>query len=85
MPAQARPHLNRRARGLRRIARISRGAICRLCGSDDERISHYVEYDPGCAIGFTFHWPRPSGSAGDPGVFGSQQNAPLRDVDVPRS
>ncbi len=73
------------------MARISRGVICRLCGSDDERISdlveydHWVEYDPGCAIGFTFHWPRPSGSAGDPDVFGSQQSAPLRDVDVPRS
>lgn len=62
---------------------LSRAAICRLYGIDDARISDWVEYDPGYAIKFTFYRPRPSGSAGDPDIFGSQQYAPLLDVPVP--
>ncbi|MGE5339412.1 MAG: DUF4387 domain-containing protein [Gemmatimonadota bacterium] len=62
---------------------LSRAAISRLYAIDEARISDFVEYDPGCAIKFTFYRPRPSGSAGDPDIFGSQQYAPLLDVEVP--
>jgi hypothetical protein len=62
---------------------LSRAAICNLYGIKDERISEWVEYEPGFAIKFTFYRPRPSGSAGDPDIFGSQQYAPLLDVEVP--
>lgn len=68
---------------VKRSGVLSRAAICRLYGIDDARISDWVEYDPGYAIKFTFYRPRPSGSAGDPDIFGSQQYAPLLDVDVP--
>jgi len=64
-------------------ARWLRAAICRLYAIDDARISDWVEYDPGYAIKFTFYRPQPSGSAGDPDIFGSQQYAPLLDVEVP--
>ena len=48
-----------------------------------ERISDFVEYDPGYAIKFTLYRLRPSGSAGDGDIFGAQQYAPLLDVQVP--
>lgn len=68
---------------VKRSGALSRAAVCRLYGIDDARISDFVEYDPGCAIKFTFYRPHPSGSAGDSDIFGSQQYAPLLDVDVP--
>ena len=68
---------------VKRSGVLSRPAICRLYGIDDSRISDWVEYDPGYAIKFTFFRPRPSGSAGDPDIFGSQQYAPLLDIEVP--
>ena len=42
-----------------------------------------MEYDPGCAIQFTIYRDRPSGSPGDPDIFGAQQYAPLLDIEVP--
>jgi len=39
--------------------------------------------DPGNAIKFTTYRLRPSGSPGDPDIFGAQQYAPLLDIDVP--
>ena len=42
-----------------------------------------VEFDPANAIKFTIYRLTPSGSAGDPDIFGSQQYAPLLDIDVP--
>jgi hypothetical protein len=68
---------------VKRSGVLSRAAICRLYAIDDARISDWVEYDPGYAIKFTFYRPWPSGSAGDPDIFGSQQYAPLLDVEVP--
>jgi len=41
-----------------------------------------VEFDPGNAIKFTIARRRPSGSPGDPDIFGSQQYAPLLDIEV---
>ena len=67
---------------VRRRAAITRQSIARLYGIPQERISDFVEYDPGCAIKFTIYRDRPSGSAGDPDIFGSQQYAPLLDIPI---
>jgi len=48
-----------------------------------ERLSDFVEFDPACAIKFTFYRTSPSGSPGDGDVFGCQQYAPLMDVEIP--
>ncbi len=68
---------------VKRSGVLSRASICRVYGIAPERISDFVEYDPGYAIKFTFYRPYPSGSAGDPDIFGSQQYAPLLDLAVP--
>ena len=62
---------------------LSRQAVCKLYGIPDARISDHVEFDPGLAIKFTIFRKVPSGSAGDPDIFGSQQYGPLLDVPVP--
>jgi hypothetical protein len=62
---------------------LSREAVCRIYGIPDSRISDHVEFEPACAIKFTIYRERPSGSVGDPDIFGSQQYAPLLDVEVP--
>ena len=38
---------------------------------------------PANAIKFTIYRLRPSGSPGDPDIFGAQQYAPLLDIEVP--
>jgi hypothetical protein len=62
---------------------LSRAAICKLYGIPESRISDHVEFDPGMAIKFTMYRKVPSGSVGDPDVFGSQQYGPLLGVEVP--
>ena len=62
---------------------ITRESVARLYGITDSRISDFVEFDPANAIKFTIHRLQPSGSAGDPDIFGSQQYAPLLDIEVP--
>ena len=62
---------------------LSREAICRIYGIPAERISDHVEFEPGLAIKFTLYRKMPSGSVGDPDIFGSQQYGPLLDVQVP--
>jgi len=68
---------------VRRSGVLSRAAICKLYGIPDGRISDHVEFDPGLAIKFTMYRKLPSGSVGDPDVFGSQQYGPLLGVEVP--
>lgn len=68
---------------VKRARVLTREAMARLYGIAPERISDFVEFDPGNAIKFTIYRPRPSGSPGDPDIFGSQQYAPLLDVEVP--
>ena len=63
---------------------LTRETIARLFGIDTSRISHFVEFDPGNAIKFTITRLQPSGSPGDPDIFGSQQYAPLLDIEVPQ-
>ncbi|MBI3054630.1 MAG: DUF4387 domain-containing protein [Betaproteobacteria bacterium] len=68
---------------VRRARVLTRESVARLYRIPDERISDFVEYDPGCAVKFTIYRLRPSGSAGDSDIFGAQQYAPLLDVEVP--
>ena len=62
---------------------LTRATVARLYGIAPERISDFVEFDPANAIKFTIYRLRPSGSPGDPDIFGAQQYAPLLDLDVP--
>jgi hypothetical protein len=62
---------------------LTRDSISALYGIPDSRISDFVEFDPGCAIKFTIYRTAPSGSAGDPDIFGAQQYAPLLGIEVP--
>jgi hypothetical protein len=62
---------------------LTRETVAALYGIADERISDFVEFDPAYAIKFTIYRNRPSGSPGDPDIFGAQQYAPLMDIKVP--
>ena|SRR5215469_859015 len=62
---------------------LSRAAICKLYGIPEQRLSDHVEFEPALAIKFTIYRRQPSGSVGDPDIFGSQQYGPLLDVPVP--
>ncbi len=62
---------------------LSREAICRLYGIPDSRVSDHVAFEPALAIKFTIYREQPSGSVGDPDIFGSQQYGPLLDIAVP--
>jgi hypothetical protein len=62
---------------------LTRETVARLYGIPEARISDFVEFDPACAIKFTIYRDRPSGSPGDPDIFGAQQYAPLLDIVVP--
>jgi len=64
---------------------LTRETVAALYGIDGERISDFVEFDPALAIKFTIYRVRPSGSPGDPDIFGAQQYAPLMDVEIPLS
>ena len=68
---------------VKRSGVLSRTSIARLFGIPEDRISDFVEFDPGFAIKFTLYRTLTSGSAGDPDIFGSQQYAPLFDIEVP--
>jgi hypothetical protein len=59
--------------------------VARLYRIPVERISDFVLFDPACAIKFTICRERASGSPGDPDIFGSQQYAPLLDIEIPVS
>lgn len=68
-----------RVKRTRVLTRETMAALFRIAA---ERISDFVEYDPGYAIKFTIYRLTPSGSAGDGDIFGAQQYAPLLDVEV---
>lgn len=70
---------------VKRSKAITRATMARLFNIPEERIADFVEYDPGYAIKFTIYRLRPSGSPGDPDIFGAQQYAPLLDVEIPQS
>ena len=62
---------------------LSRKSVAKLYGIEVSRIADFVYFDPAYAIKFTISRKRPSGSPGDSDIFGSQQYAPLLDVEVP--
>ena len=68
---------------VKRARVLTRESVQRLYGLAPERIADFVEFDPGNAIKFTIYRLRPSGSPGDPDIFGAQQYAPLLDIEVP--
>jgi Domain of unknown function (DUF4387) len=68
---------------VKRARVLTRDTVAKLYGLALERIVDFVEFDPAFAIKFTITRLRPSGSPGDPDIFGSQQYAPLLDVEVP--
>jgi Domain of unknown function (DUF4387) len=68
---------------VKRARVLTRESVRKLYRIPDERIADFVEFDPANAIKFTIYRLRPSGSPGDPDIFGAQQYAPLLDIDVP--
>jgi hypothetical protein len=68
---------------VRRSGALSREAVAALYRIPADRITTFVEYDPGLAIKFTIRRDRPSGSPGERDVFGSQQYPPLFDIPIP--
>lgn len=68
---------------VRNSGALTRASVAALYGIDEARISDFVEFDPAFAIKFTIYRPRPSGSPGDPDIFGAQQYAPLMSVNIP--
>ena len=68
---------------VKRARVLTRDTVTRLFGIADNRITDFVEFDPANAIKFTITRLQPSGSPGDPDIFGSQQYAPLLGIEVP--
>ncbi|MBM3343252.1 MAG: DUF4387 domain-containing protein [Betaproteobacteria bacterium] len=68
---------------VKRARVLTRETVARLYGIPFDRITDFVEFDPANAIKFTILRMEPSGSAGDPDIFGSQHYAPLLDLEVP--
>jgi len=68
---------------VKRARVLTRETVTALFGIAPERIADFVEFDPANAIKFTIYRERPSGSPGDPDIFGAQQYAPLLDIEVP--
>ncbi|WP_108484818.1 DUF4387 domain-containing protein [Oceaniglobus ichthyenteri] len=62
---------------------LTRETVADLYGISQNRITDFVAFDPAYAIKFSILRDRPSGSAGDPDIFGAQQYAPLMDIEVP--
>ena len=62
---------------------LTRESVAKLYGIPPERICDFVEFEPANAIKFTIYRIQPSGGPGDPDIFGSQQYAPLLDLEVP--
>jgi len=57
--------------------------VAALFGIAEQRITHHTVFEPANAIKFTIRRLKPSGTPGETDVFGSQQYAPLFDVQVP--
>lgn len=62
---------------------LTKENICKIYDISEDRISDFVMFDPAYAFKFTLYRSRPSGSAGEGDIFGSQQYAPLLDIEIP--
>ncbi len=67
---------------VRRSGAITRATISKLYNLRQDRITEFEEFDPANAIKFTILRERPSGSPGDPDIFGAQQYAPLMGIEI---
>ena len=61
---------------------ITRESIARLYRIPMERITEFVWFEPANAIKFTIRRIRPSGGPGEHDLYGSQQYAPLFDLEI---
>ena len=64
---------------------ITRRKMAQLLRIPEERITDFATFDPAMAIKFTILRSQPSGSPGDPDIFGAQQYGPLMDLEVPQA
>jgi hypothetical protein len=64
---------------------LTRETVAKLYGISQNRITDFVAFDPAYAIKFSILRERPSGSPGDPDIFGAQQYPPLMEIEVPSS
>jgi len=62
---------------------LDKPKIARLFGIDEQRVTDFVVFEPANAIKFTIRRLQPSGGMGESDLFGSQQYAPLFDVEIP--
>lgn len=62
---------------------VTPDTIAKLYGIKKERLSDFVNFDVANAIKFTIYRLVPSGSPGNWDMLGSQQYAPLIDLDIP--
>ena len=62
---------------------LNRGLVAKLFGVEESRVTDFVIFEPANAIKFTIRRLRPSGGLGESDLFGSQQYAPLFDVEIP--
>jgi hypothetical protein len=62
---------------------LNRGVVAKLFGVEESRVTDFVVFEPANAIKFTIRRLRPSGGLGESDLFGSQQYAPLFDVEIP--
>lgn len=58
-------------------------SISRIFGVDKARITGFIAFEPAYAIKFNIRRMKPSGSPGEHDLYGSQQYAPLFEVEVP--
>lgn len=62
---------------------LEKASFARLFGVEEGRVTDFVVFEPANAIKFTIRRLRPSGGMGESDLFGSQQYAPLFDVEIP--
>ena len=62
---------------------LNKAMVAALYRIEEERVTDFVVFEPANAIKFTIRRLRPSGCAGETDMYGSQQYAPLFDVEIP--
>lgn len=62
---------------------LTKSSVAQLYQVPEERISSFVVFEPAQAIKFTIRRAKPSGGMGETDTYGSQQYAPLFDVEIP--
>lgn len=62
---------------------ITKKYITELYGLDEGEITDFTYFEPANAIKFSIRRKQPSGSPGCSDIYGSQQYAPLLDIEIP--